>query len=711
MTAENNSNFKQTHQSTTVTRLSDESTMTNTCATQSDQNINRECVTFVWLDLRRDSIGNFLGTLRGINDCVRTFTDVSTCLDYIKTSQEKIFFVSSSSNVELLNTVNVCIAVEAIFVLDPDTNSIRAEFSKLTNIFTQQEELIRVLKATLNTFEQIQLEKFSFETDKMFLWWQLWREEIASKTFKVNDKNELVEQARHDYRGNTKWLKLVDEFDKSYRTHDAVRWCFRVSFPARPLRYALMSPTVKLLSSYQCLIVDVIRILQQQSKRAGHGQVYRGMKLSSELIDSFETHIDQLVCMNGFFMCTKSRNIELQLAASPGYRSDLSSVLFKIDFDASAPIAEVKMEHGSTIVVFDIATSFRVVCVNRGLMSIIKMKIASDEGKKLAADHKEKHKGKTIKILLDELSIQRKPPTPPLVSSIQSTSPASNIDVRNVPTKVGNSEISEHEVEARKCLKHGDVDGAIRAYRRIRPMSIRIIKLIGRLFADEKHEYDNALECYEQAFKIQEEVKRIETDQQGEEDMGDTLSRLGLIHYHRSEYDLALKYHMRALPLYESAQIYDSSLIATCLTNISNVYQAQSELHKALDYAQRAWTLCESYEYENDMIVAKSLVLLANIHHHLGDDGQALKVGTRALTLLEHTRPSSLSQTAELLNTLGLIQMNLGDLSEARHYFERSLKIYSHIAPTEQENVAKTEKNLQCVLEIQHNIENLHHYS
>lgn len=179
MTSENNSNLIQTQQSMKVTPLSRQSTMTSTCVTQTDQNINRECVTFVWLDLRRDSIGNFIGTLRAINDCVRTFTDVSTCLDYIKTSQEKMFFISSSSNAELLNTVNLCISVEAIFVLDPDTNNIRGDFSKLINIFTQQEELFRVLKTTLNTFERIQLEKFSFETDKIFLWWQLWKEEVS----------------------------------------------------------------------------------------------------------------------------------------------------------------------------------------------------------------------------------------------------------------------------------------------------------------------------------------------------------------------------------------------------------------------------------------------------------------------------------------------------------------------------------------------------
>ena len=60
------------------------------------------------------------------------------------------------------------------------------------------------------------------------------------------------------------------------------------------------------------------------------------MKLSNELVDIFEAHTGQLVCANGFFVCTKARNMELQTAASPGYRTDLVSVLFKVDFDASA---------------------------------------------------------------------------------------------------------------------------------------------------------------------------------------------------------------------------------------------------------------------------------------------------------------------------------------------------------------------------------------
>ncbi|CAF2514937.1 unnamed protein product [Rotaria sp. Silwood2] len=693
MSSLSNSSVALTQQSVSVTQLQKESTTISACASSINQTVNHECITFVWLDLRRDPTGTFVGTLRAINDCVRTFTDVSACLDFIKSSHEKIFFISSSSNGELLATVHLCIAVEAIFVLDPDTNSVRGDFPKLIDILTQQEELLRVLRITLDTFEHIQLERFVFETDKMFIWWQLWKEEITSQKAKQNSKSYLVEQARNYYRGNSKRLKLIDEFDKSYRANDSLRWCFRSPFPSRPLRYALMSPTLNQLSSYQFLITDAVRILQQQSKRTGHGQVYRGMKLPNELVDMFETHMGELVCVNGFFMCTKLRNIELQSAASPGYRSDLSSVLFKIDFDAAARLAEVPMENGSIIVVFDVATSFRVVCVNRGTMSIIKMKTTSDEGKKLALEFKEKNKGKTIKMLLDELSAPPKPATPP---------PATKIEVRNEPIQINNSQISEDELEAKKHLKRGDIDQAIAAYQRIRPMPVRILKLIGQLSADEKEDYDTAVECYRQALKMQEEAG---------EDIADTLSRLGTIYHHRGEYELALKCHSRALALYESAHPRVSNSISTSLTSISNTRRAQKDLNGALDYAQRAWTLCESSGSENDAIVAKSLALLTNIHHDLGDDAQALKLGTRALILFERVRSSNPSQSAELLNTLGLVQMNLGELSEARHYFERALKIYSHIAPLGQVESAKTKKNLQCVLEMQQNIDNLQHYS
>ena len=48
-------------------------------------------------------------------------------------------------------------------------------------------------------------------------------------------------------------------------------------------------------------------------------------------------------------------------------------------------------------------------------MSIIKLKTASNEGKKPAMEYMKNNKGKTVQILLDELSIPPKPPTAPKI--------------------------------------------------------------------------------------------------------------------------------------------------------------------------------------------------------------------------------------------------------------------------------------------------------
>jgi hypothetical protein len=405
----------------------------------TELNVNVECVHFVWLDVRRESSGTLAGALRAINDCLRTYIDMNSCLQAIRANKNKIFVISSAINDEGLNVIHTCDNVEAILILDPSSNTCRTDLPKLIGTFTQQEELLRIVRATLDRFEQIQLESFSFETDKRYLWWQLWKDEVSCShvrcrfiynryvLFEIvshrssnNAKQRLVELARNYYRSHPKRLKSIDEFDRTYRITDAIRCCFRSPFPLRPLRCALMSGNYEQIVPYQFLVADVARCFRQQSNVSNCGQFYRGMKLSGTTLDMFDRHCGQLVCTHGFFTCSKSRNIELQAAASPGYRPDLLSVLFKIDFDSTARFAEITLENGSILVVFDVATSFRVVCVNRGNMSIVKLKSATDDGKQLAVNYKTNENGKTIRMMLDELLLPVPKPHPLPV----------NIDVR-----------------------------------------------------------------------------------------------------------------------------------------------------------------------------------------------------------------------------------------------------------------------------------------
>ena len=227
--------------------------------------------------------------------------------------------------------------------------------------------------------------------------------------------------ARIYYRNNQRRLRLVSEFERMYRPNYAIRWCASVPFPSYLLQHAFISFQPEQLHLCRFLIADASRMLQQQPKRARNIQLYRGMKLPSQLVDQLEMHTDKLMCTSGFFTCTKSRTVALELASAPGYRSDLSSVLFKVDCDPSTNLADVSTEGRPPMVIFDTATAFRIICVNRGATSIVKMKTVPDEGKKLALHYLEDHKEKTVQELLDELSIPPKSSSPPPSQPSQSS--------------------------------------------------------------------------------------------------------------------------------------------------------------------------------------------------------------------------------------------------------------------------------------------------
>lgn len=149
---------------------------------QTRRDDNHDNIVFIRLDPQgsssSSSLNNLIASFRSINDTVRSYSNAASCLDGIRSTKQIVFFICSFFNFELLATVHKIENVEAIFILDPNPQDIKGDFPKLIGIFTQYEELLRSLKDILQIFEEIQLEKFSFEDEKWFLWYQLWREEV-----------------------------------------------------------------------------------------------------------------------------------------------------------------------------------------------------------------------------------------------------------------------------------------------------------------------------------------------------------------------------------------------------------------------------------------------------------------------------------------------------------------------------------------------------
>lgn len=139
---------------------------------------NFDSVVLVWLDIQKSLTTKIIRSFQSVNDSVRAYNDPSLCFDDIRYSNEKIFFISSSNNTELIATVHEFPAVEAIFVFDPKVINVKHNFPKFRGVFNSQDELLEAVTETLNVFEQVQFELFAYEENNTFLWRQLWKEKV-----------------------------------------------------------------------------------------------------------------------------------------------------------------------------------------------------------------------------------------------------------------------------------------------------------------------------------------------------------------------------------------------------------------------------------------------------------------------------------------------------------------------------------------------------
>jgi len=142
-----------------------------------EPSINRENILFIFLDLHSQLTSNSIASLRAINNDVQAYTDPSTCADLLRSSSDKIFFISSSADKQLIEEFHNINSIEAIFILNSEAQ-IDNRFPKVYGVYVHFEELLLALKNTLEWYEQTQMDLFVFERDRIFLWSQLWKEEV-----------------------------------------------------------------------------------------------------------------------------------------------------------------------------------------------------------------------------------------------------------------------------------------------------------------------------------------------------------------------------------------------------------------------------------------------------------------------------------------------------------------------------------------------------
>lgn len=153
---------------------------------------NHECIMFIWFEQQKLPSSTTINSLRSINDSLRLYAEWYPCLETMRTLNEKMFFISSSTDNELINMAHEIPNVEAIFLMDSKDENSGVNCPKICGRFSERAELFQELRETLDIFEQTQLEFFAFEDEPTFLWRQNWKRDVSSRCSPWSNRSLII---------------------------------------------------------------------------------------------------------------------------------------------------------------------------------------------------------------------------------------------------------------------------------------------------------------------------------------------------------------------------------------------------------------------------------------------------------------------------------------------------------------------------------------
>lgn len=186
-------------------------------------------------------------------------------------------------------------------------------------------------------------------------------------------KQQMLRKCRQVYWNNSFEKKKIDEFERTYRACDAIRWYTKPGFLSILVNKSLRSQNVYALYIFRYFIFDLCdHLAVRKYSDLTPISVYRGTLLYRDEVEGLK--IGSLVSTNGFLSSSRSREVALSFINSHGgtsawtrrNRTDRQQyVLFQIDIDLSqspdvivADISDISHIPDENELLFDLGTTF-----------------------------------------------------------------------------------------------------------------------------------------------------------------------------------------------------------------------------------------------------------------------------------------------------------------------------------------------------------------
>jgi len=685
---------------------------------------NKETTTLLWFD---PNIGHKEDTkqtkdkLREINDYVSFYEDLQLCIDYIQSAKnEKIFLITSGKQApQILPAVLNLRQIDSIFIFCMKIERyehLTNEYTKIIGIYNNLDQLSESIREQMTLVDQ-QIQTLSFfnqheqstkdlskESGK-FIWFQLFKYVILRLPRDEKAKKEMIETCRNYYRGHTKQMKLIDEFEKEYRSEDAIRWYSKQSFVYKLVNKALRTSDYDQLHRFRYFISDLSHSLEKEHENLLLSDeeiltIYRGTKLHKEEFEQLKQNVNGLISTNGYLSTSRNRSLALSFAKKSTKRPDVIPVLFQIHCDIKqidrsvifADIEKLSVFPREQEVLFDIDAAFRIDSIETdGERKIIKMTVTNEAqniGRHFIEETQREAGEQSIAIVFGRLMCNLGEYDKSQKYFEQMLNEPNGEDLAWIEHNIGR--VLDFKGEWNEARKFYD-----RAYERMikaKPPRIKdsaaVLNNIGNIL-NSQGKYEEALDYYQRSLKIQEKFYPS-----GHVDIAQSLNNIGNVLNSQGKYDEALDYYQRSVKMREKFYPSGHVDIATSLSNIGLVLDSQGKYDEALDYYQRSLKIYEKFYPSGHVDIANSLMGIGNVLNSQGKYDEALDYYQRSLKIQEKFYPSGHVDIAVSLMGIGVILYQQGKYDEALDYYQRSLKIYEKFYPSGHVDIADSLLNI-----------------
>ncbi|UJR11584.1 hypothetical protein I4U23_015764 [Adineta vaga] len=436
------------------------------------------------------------------------------------------------------------------------------------------------------------------------------------KTMSLDDpssaKREMLAECRACCRNNSHDLKQIDEFERTFRSDNAILWYTKPSFLHRLINKALRTEDNLVLHKFRYFIVDFCERLKQAALTSAQCteqfRLYRGTRLGREEVNKL--HIGSLVATNDFFSSSKDLLVAQEfisidpitgMSPSSGCDDRQQYVLFQIDvnLNTSPEIIVTDISGLSTIpdeheMVFSLGTTFTITDINYDTLHHIWYihMISSSEVAKLIQEY--------------------------------------------------NTHIQKRFIETKPIV------------------------MFGHVLSEFCSNYHGAIIYFH---------RLLRSKSWNDEDRPDIYHYLGRIYRAFGKNQQAMTYFRCALLLQRRNLSGSSITYGRALSCIGSIYSELGDLSRAIRLYEQAMVIYRKVLPKNHYEFGFHSNRLAQVYWLNGQYEFARDLLMNTISFNKETMPKNSPGLAQTLHCMGLVQHSLNDREQALHYFKQSLEM------------------------------------